>query len=388
MADSTTTTAADHGLDQSHENSAAAYGEGHDAHAGDYHGPELGRYLVHPPEPPHILQMLYKFEQKALIRDYVSKHPGQEAPSVLENWLVKDEQGEWKAVEGQAPTFFQTLHAGRLTKEVPLVGYAPWENHVFMGLSIAFLIGSMYVLTGSLRRDRLTAMKSPTRTQTVAELIIGGLDDFCKGVLGEKNGRFYLPYIGTMFLLILVSNLMGMVPLMKPPTSSLLVTFSLALCTFFVVQATAWVRLGPLTYMHHLMGSPKDLIGWALSPLFLLLELISDFVAKPLSLALRLFGNILGKDILFGVFLSLGILLVAAVSEPASHFVGIPLTIPFYALGLLLSTIQALVFSLLSCIYILMVLPHDHDHEHGDHHDDHGHGHGHHKAVVSEPVPH
>src|SRR5690606_24744318 len=114
-------------------------------------------------------------------------------------------------------------------------------------------------------------------------------------------------------------------------------------------------------------GSPKDAIGWFLSPLFLVLEMISDFLAKPLSLSLRLMGNILGKDILLGAFLGMGISLVGVISPELSGYFGIPLTIPFYFLGLLLSTIQALVFSLLTMIYITMVLPHDHDHAHADH---------------------
>jgi F-type H+-transporting ATPase subunit a len=107
-------------------------------------------------------------------------------------------------------------------------------------------------------------------------------------------------------------------------------------------------------------------------------------------------GNILGKDILLGAFLGMGISLTALAGI---DFVGLPLTYPFYFLGLLLSTIQALVFSLLTMIYIMMVLPHDHDHDHDHgHEDDHGHGHtaaghghgGHHgaaKKVVHEAMP-
>ena len=379
-----------------------AVGKAHDAaHGAGHHGPEAGRYISHPPEPPHFIQMLYKGEQKKLKAEYKAEHPevaaffkehpDAESHFAVEKWVKKNhETGEWERVEGEQPTALQVLHAGTLQKPLPLIGYAPWENHVFFGIGAVVLIAIFVVLTAGVRGDRRKAMREPSRLQALGEMIVGGFDDFCKGVLGEQNGRFYMPFIGTLFSLILVLNLMGLVPGMKASTSSIVITFSLALCSFIVVQATAWIRLGPLTYLHHLAGSPKDAVGWALAPLFLVLEGISDFVAKPLSLALRLMGNILGKDILLGAFLGMGISLTALVGV---NQVGVPLTYPFYFLGLLLSTIQALVFSLLTMIYIMMVLPHDHDHDHdhdhGHGHDDHGHGHDHHAPAkpVHERVP-
>jgi F-type H+-transporting ATPase subunit a len=229
-------------------------------------------------------------------------------------------------------------------------------------------------------------MRRPTRWQMLIEMVVGGFEGFCRGVLGDKHGRTYMPFIGTLFCLILISNLLGLIPLMRAPTASIVITFSLALCTFIVVQSTAWLKLGPLTYIHHLMGSPRDFLGWALSPLFLVLEVISDFVAKPMSLALRLFGNIFGKDILLGAFMVMGIQLVGVMAGPLGDYIGVPLTVPFYFLGLLLSAIQALVFALLSMIYIMLVLPHDHDHDHEHDHAE-GHDHGHHREEVHEAVP-
>jgi F-type H+-transporting ATPase subunit a len=81
-------------------------------------------------------------------------------------------------------------------------------------------------------------------------------------------------------------------------------------------------------------------------------------------------GNILGKDILLGSFLFMGIAIVGVIAPGADSYFGLPLSLPFYFLAILLSTIQALIFALLSTIYILLVLPHDHDH--------HGEEHGHH----------
>src|SRR5690606_23110147 len=123
-------------------------------------------------------------------------------------------------------------------------------------------------------------------------------------------------------------------------------------------------------FLWHMAGSPKDLVGWLISPVLFVLEIVGN-LAKPLSLSLRLFGNIMGEDILMGVFLLLGIMMAGAmVPEP---IIGVPLHLPFMFLVLLGSTIQALVFSLLAAIYIAMVLPHhDHEHEHeGAHEDEH-----------------
>lgn len=368
----------------------------HAAH-GHVEGPYLGRHVQHPPEPPHLTYIWYKKEQKALIKEYVKKHPNEPEPAAVENWLTPGPgHDEWVVKEGEAPTMAQVLHMGTLTKPLPLINYAPWENHVYLSLA-ALLTGIIFVggAAGYRAANRRSVLRKPGRGQMVVEMIVGGFDDFCKGILGEDQGRRYMPFIATLFWLILIANLMGLVPLFKPATSSVLITFSLALCTFIVVQSTAWVKLGPGSYIYHLLGQPKDPFGWFLGVvLFLPLEIISDFIAKPLSLALRLFGNMLGKDILLGSFMGMGIGLVAVISHTAGDYVGLPLTLPFLILGLLLSTIQALVFSLLSCIYISMVLPHDHEHgeEHGEHghgHDlAHGHGHGAaHGKTVHEAIP-
>lgn len=324
---------------------------GHDAHGSDHHG----RHVTHPPEPPHLIQLWFQSDYKALKKE--GKNPYGDVG------------------EGHDPlTTKQILHVGRLEKPIPLIGYAPWENHVYFGLACVVLVVLALVLTAGFRRERRTAMRRPTRLQVLTEMIVDGFDNFVKGVLGDKHGRFYLPYIGSLFFLVLVMNLMGLIPTLRAPSASIVITASLALCTLLVVQFTAWVKLGPLHYLWHLAGSPQTPVQWALSPLFLLLEAMSDFVIKPLSLSLRLMGNILGKDILLGSFLFMGISLAGLLAAGSEKFVGLPLGLPFYFLGLLLSTIQALIFALLSAIYVLLVLPHDHDHEHDEHHEhDHAH---------------
>jgi F-type H+-transporting ATPase subunit a len=310
--------------------------------------------VSHPPEPPHLIQLWFYKDYDKLKSE--GKNPY--GDPVDDGTLMK------------GLTMPQVLHVGRLEKPVPLIGYAPWENHVYFGLGCLVLIVLALLLTRGVRRPIKEAMRKPTRAQVLVETLVDAFDNFVQGILGEKNGRVYLPYVGTLFLLILLLNLMGIVPTMRAPTAYILVTVSLALSTLLVVQFTAWVRLGPLTYLHHLAGSPQTPVQWVLSPLFLILEALSDFVIKPLSLSLRLMGNIFGKDILLGSFLFMGIALLGLIVPGADKFAGLPLSLPFYFLALLLSAIQALIFALLSTIYILLVLPHDHDH--------HDEGHAHH----------
>jgi len=81
-------------------------------------------------------------------------------------------------------------------------------------------------------------------------------------------------------------------------------------------------------------------------------------IAKPVTLAVRLFGNITGEDVLVAAFAMLGLLMLSFVHSP----VGVPVSVPFIFLGILLSTIQALVFAMLSTIYFLLMLPHKEGH--------------------------
>lgn len=316
----------------------------------DYHGEDHGsgydypRYTTHPPELPHFIQIWFAFHKKSYEKKGL------------------DPYGDPAA--GDDLNLVQVLHVGALEEPVPFANYAPWENNVFGIIGALFLVLMTYVVTSPFRnRSKEDVVKKPTRLQAAVESIVETFDDFFCGVLGPENGRRYLPFVGAMFFVVLTFNLMGIIPLMRAPTSTLLITGSLALCTFLTYQFVAWTKLGPKNYFLHLCGYPQNLIQWILAPLMIVLEGISDFVAKPLSLALRLFGNILGKDILLGVMLLLGLMISGGLFSNVGDYIGFPLTFPFYFLALLLSAIQALVFALLSAIYILLVLPHDHDHE-------------------------
>lgn len=209
----------------------------------------------------------------------------------------------------------------------------------------------------------LAAMK-PGKVQATIEMLVEGLSNFFTGIVGKDHIK-HVPFLCSLFLFIWLNNLTSLVPGFAPATGIYQTGFTLAIIVliYFVFHGIKEGGLGH--FLWHLAGSPRDAIGWAISPAMFVLEIVGT-LAKPLSLSLRLYGNIMGEDILLGVFLLLGVLLAGAfVPDP---IIGFPLHLPFMFLVLLGCTIQALVFSLLSAIYLAMVLPH-HDEE-GHHNTD------------------
>jgi F-type H+-transporting ATPase subunit a len=202
----------------------------------------------------------------------------------------------------------------------------------------------------------------PRPFQNGVEFLVEAVYNQVVDILGPKYGPRYVPFLGTLFLYIFAMNLFGIIPMMESPTSNLNVTVALALTVFVYVQFTAMKELGILGWLDHLAGNPRSAIEWGLVPLMLPIHVIGE-LAKPVSLSCRLFGNIFGEDMLLVGFATLGIGLFANIGLKALPF-GLPLQFPFLFLALLTSFVQALVFSMLSTIYFLLMLPHDHGHEH------------------------
>lgn len=190
----------------------------------------------------------------------------------------------------------------------------------------------------------------PYGLQNFLEWVVDTFRTFIVGVLGP-DGERYVPFLGTLFLYILSMNLMGLIPLLRSPSSSLNVTVALAICVFVLVQYLNIKNMGILGFLYHLAGSPKNRVEWMMAPLMFPIELLTQ-ISRPVTLSLRLFGNILGEKILVGFF--------ALVSVTAFYF--IPIQTPFMFLGLLTSVMQAMVFALLSTVYILLSAPHVEEH--------------------------
>ena len=225
-----------------------------------------------------------------------------------------------------------------------------WERVIFAAIVIG-LIGFISISVS--RNLRLV----PGRAQALFELVISGLDDIVQGVMGAR-GRTYTPFVGSLFLYIFSSNLLGLFPLQNSTMGFLTTVAPIAACVFLYVQWIGITQNGPLGYLHHLCGSPRDIFGWMVAPLMFPLHVLGELI-KPLSLSFRLYGNIMAGHLLLAVFMGMGIQMLKPLHVPA----GVPLHFPFLFLELLVGVIQAFVFTLLSTIYIAMMLPHQ-EHAH------------------------
>lgn len=190
----------------------------------------------------------------------------------------------------------------------------------------------------------------PLKMQVALEMIVSGFNNFVKQIIG-KDGEKYAPLIGSFFICIFLMNLVGLVPGMIAPTSSLNTTIALALVSILSVQYFGIRKHGFLKYLLHFTGSP-----WWMSPIMLPVHIISE-LAKPFSLSIRLFANIFGKE--KSIYMLIFFLPVLV-----KYIVPIPIVIPTYFLMLVISLVicvlQALIFSLLSTVYISVMLGDEH----------------------------
>jgi F-type H+-transporting ATPase subunit a len=204
-------------------------------------------------------------------------------------------------------------------------------------LAMAIIIGLALIARFSLKKT------APTGVQNFLETIVGGLENFVVDIMGPE-GKHYLSLIGSLFLFILVCNLQGLFPGFDSPTANINTTLALALVAFTATHYIGLKRHG-FAYIKHFMGPM-----WALAPLMLPIELISHF-ARVMSLTFRLFGNMVAKHKL---------LLVLALLAPYIA------PVPILGLGLLVAFVQALVFTLLTMLYLAGSI--EEAHLGGDHH--------------------
>ena len=176
--------------------------------------------------------------------------------------------------------------------------------------------------------------EKPGPLQNAAEMAVGALLNFFTGLLGEKHVRRYFPLLATLFIFIIVSNYSGLLPgaghLFSVPTSNISITLGLAIVAFLVIQFEAVRHKGPGGYLKSL-AQPLFL-----SFLMLPLNLIEQ-VVHPVSLALRLYGNIYGEEL---------------AAEQLGGLLAIGLPLVMHVMSLLFCLIQAMVFTMLVSIYI------------------------------------
>lgn len=220
-----------------------------------------------------------------------------------------------------------------------------------------FLVMSVLILVGVsilclMIRSRLS-VENPGRLQLALEEAVSFLNGMLDDYVGPK-GRSYLPLVGTMFIFILIGNLMGLVPGLKSPTSNINVTLGCALTVFVYYQFHGFKEQGFLGYVKHFLAPPGAPI-W-IAPIYFPVEIISH-LSRVLSLSVRLFGNIFGEDLV--------ILILASI-------VPFVVPLPMMFLGLITSALQAYIFAMLTTIYLAGAVVVDHGPEgHGSHGEEH-----------------
>jgi F-type H+-transporting ATPase subunit a len=227
-----------------------------------------------------------------------------------------------------------------------------------------FILGLSAVARIGLNRARKaggTLQFVPDRTLTprnLFELFAGGLYNLAKELLGPKNAPKYFWLSAGLFIYILFGNLMGVLPGMSSPTGSMDHNIAMAIVVMLMFNGMGIATHG-VGYFKHMAGPWLGVAGIALNVLLFSIEFVSYLLVRPFSLSLRLMGNMFGDHMVFGIMTDL-------TGQPTVDIIagGIPLLFPclFLALGIFVAVIQALVFTLLSTIYIALAVAHEDDH--------------------------
>ena len=213
------------------------------------------------------------------------------------------------------------------------IGKPVW--FLWIGAALTFLI--MFIGSRILK-------ERPGAYQVLVEEIYGFGRNSLGGQLGEEGKKFF-PYTLSLFIFILILNLIGLVPNSFPVTSSISFTLTLAFLTFLVTQYQGFKRNGPKAYLGSFIipGLPVKPI---MVPFMTFTEIIQEFT-KPLTLGLRLYANILAGHLIIFVFLSF-ILSFGLFLVPIS----VPAALAFYAFEIFIAVLQAYIFAILTQVYI------------------------------------
>jgi F-type H+-transporting ATPase subunit a len=212
-----------------------------------------------------------------------------------------------------------------LGRDVPA---QPIPDYLAMLVVIALALTALCLLV----RSRLS-VEHPGALQIALEDFVAAFQGLLTDFVGPKGPR-YLPLVASIFLVIWLSNLSGLVPGLMAPTSNLNVTVGCALTVWVYYHFQGFREQGVVAYLKHFAVPPGSPV--IMAPLMLVIELIGHS-ARVLSLSLRLFGNIFGEELVIIILASLVPFIVP---------------LPMMFLGLLTGTLQALIFAILTMVYL------------------------------------
>ncbi len=199
------------------------------------------------------------------------------------------------------------------------------------------IIGKMALGTG----EQAIAPASRFSLKGIFELIIEFIVGICDMVIGEE-GRKFVPMFAAIFFFVWINNLVGLLPGMTPATDNINTTLALGIFSFLAYNYFGFKEHG-VAYLKHFLGPVLFL-----APLMLVIEIIGHLV-RPLTLGLRLYGNIMADHTVLSVFLHM-----------FENLWFIPVPAIFYGMGIFVASMQAFVFTMLSMIYVSMAIAHDH----------------------------
>jgi F-type H+-transporting ATPase subunit a len=207
----------------------------------------------------------------------------------------------------------------------------------------ATLVALILIGLGWVARRQLATAKDPlvpsgrASAREFFEFVTAFIEDMAAGTIGH-DGKKYVPFLATFFTFILVANLLGLVPGLAPATGNFATTFGLGLVSFLAYNYYG-IRERGVVYLKQFVGP----IVW-LAPLMIIVEVLSH-VFRPLSLGIRLFGNMFADHLVLSIFTDLTKAVIPVV---------------FYVLGAFVCVVQAFVFTVLSMVYIALAVSHDH----------------------------
>jgi len=185
---------------------------------------------------------------------------------------------------------------------------------------------------------RVSMKLVPTGWQNALEALIVTLVDSMEGIIGHGGSRF-LPLVGTLALFVFAGNVIGLIPGCSSPTANVNTNLAMAVIVFVVYNFVGIQKQGFVAYFKHFLG-PVWWLSWLIFPI----ELISH-IARPVTLAMRLFGNVKGEDLVIFVLVFL-----------------VPLILPMFmmAFAVFTSILQTIVFVLLTMVYLQGALAEEH----------------------------
>ncbi|MFM2125182.1 MAG: hypothetical protein RL328_1633 [Acidobacteriota bacterium] len=244
---------------------------------------------------------------------------------------------------------FNDVLAGPANAALNLVGMAsqdrPWTNWLTVEIFVALLV----MIVALMVRAGLNTEK-PGALQHTFEFILEFLKKGAQDA-GIEHSAKYMAYFGTLFVFIASMNLIGLIPAFESPTMFTFVPAGLAVWTFIYFNYAGF-RTNGLGYLKHFLGPVM-----ALAPFMFVVEMISLFI-RPLSLTVRLYGNMFAGEQVTLVFMSLTKLVIPVI---------------FMGLHVFVALVQAYVFTTLTMIYIAGATAHGHGHEHAGHGEAHAH---------------